>query len=80
MEIISDFVGCPSGDGLRKLNWRKDPILKALLNIDPLADSYEVPVSKKWGDHIPRDFEGRAECCPLEVILPEISKIHFTVK
>jgi aconitate hydratase len=81
MEIINtDLLVAPPGDG-SQIELKKGPNIKALPHIDPLLDSYEVPVLLKMGDDISTDeiLKAGAEVLPFRSNLPEISKYTFTV-
>ena len=81
MEIINtELLVAPPEDG-SQIELKKGPNIKALPQIDPLMDNYEVPVLLKMGDDISTDeiLKAGAEVLPFRSNLPEISKYTFSV-
>ncbi|SNT17721.1 aconitase [Ekhidna lutea] len=81
MEIINtDMLVAPPEDG-SKIEIVKGPNIKTLPIIEPLSDSYKVPVLLKMGDNISTDeiLKAGADVLPLRSNLPEISKYSYTV-
>ncbi|MBY5958679.1 aconitate hydratase [Membranicola marinus] len=81
IEIIhTDMLVPPPEDG-SQVPLEKGPNIKSLPYIQPLNDSYEVPVLLKMGDNISTDeiLKAGAEVLPFRSNLPEISKYSYTV-
>lgn len=81
IEIIhTDMLIPPPEDG-SQVPLEKGPNIKSLPYIQPLNDSYEVPVLLKMGDNISTDeiLKAGAEVLPFRSNLPEISKYSYTV-
>ncbi len=81
MEIINtDMLVAPPEDG-SKIEIVKAPNIKTLPIIEPLSDTYEVPVLLKMGDNISTDeiLKAGADVLPLRSNLPEISKYSYVV-
>lgn len=70
----------PAEDG-SQVELKKGPNIKSLPYIDPLHDSYDVPVLLKMGDNISTDeiLRAGAEVLPFRSNLPEISKFSYSV-
>lgn len=70
----------PPEDG-STVELKKGPNIKSLPYIDPLHDSYDVPVLLKMGDNISTDeiLRAGAEVLPFRSNLPEISKYSYSV-
>lgn len=70
----------PPEDG-SKVELKKGPNIKSLPYIDPLHESYDVPVLLKMGDNISTDeiLRAGAEVLPFRSNLPEISKFSYSV-
>ena len=70
----------PAEDG-SQVELQKGPNIKSLPSIDPLSNSYEVPVLLKMGDNISTDeiLRAGAEVLPFRSNLPEISKFSYSV-
>lgn len=80
-EIINtDMLVAPPEDN-ESIELKKGPNIKSLHHIDPLADTYNVPVLLKMGDNISTDeiLKAGAEVLPFRSNLPEISKFAYTV-
>ncbi|MCF4101582.1 aconitate hydratase [Gillisia sp. M10.2A] len=81
VEIINmEMLVTPPEDG-SDIELKKGPNIKSLPHIDPLSDSYTVPVLLKMGDNISTDeiLKAGAEVLPFRSNLPEISRYSFTV-
>ncbi|MEQ9216865.1 MAG: aconitate hydratase [Cyclobacteriaceae bacterium] len=81
IEIINtDMLVAPPEDG-SKIEIVKGPNIKTLPLIEPLSDTYEVPVLLKMGDNISTDeiLKAGADVLPLRSNLPEISKYSYIV-
>ncbi len=78
--LHTDMLVPPAEDG-EKVELKKGPNIKTLPHINPLMDTYEVPVLLKMGDNISTDeiLRAGAEVLPFRSNLPEISKFSFSV-
>lgn len=78
--INSMMLVAPPEDG-SEVELKRGPNIKTLPEIEPLQDSYEVPVLLKMGDNISTDeiLRAGAEVLPFRSNLPEISKYSFSV-
>ncbi|MEH6704735.1 MAG: aconitate hydratase [Galbibacter orientalis] len=78
--INTDMLVAPPENG-QKLALKKGPNIKALPHIEPLNDTYEIPVVLKMGDNISTDeiLKAGAEVLPFRSNIPEISKYSYTV-
>lgn len=80
-ELINTMMlVAPPEDG-SQVELKRGPNIKALPIIDPLKDTYEVPVLLKMGDNISTDeiLRAGAEVLPFRSNLPEISKFSYSV-
>lgn len=78
--INTDMLVAPPENG-QELALKKGPNIKALPHIEPLNDTYEIPVVLKMGDNISTDeiLKAGAEVLPFRSNIPEISKYSYTV-
>ncbi|MGB8705701.1 MAG: aconitate hydratase, partial [Gillisia sp.] len=78
--LNTEMLVPPAKDG-EEVELKKGPNIKTLPHINPLMDSYEVPVLLKMGDNISTDeiLRAGAEVLPFRSNLPEISKFSFVV-
>lgn len=80
-ELINTMMlVAPPEDG-SQVELKRGPNIKALPTIEPLKDTYEVPVLLKMGDNISTDeiLRAGAEVLPFRSNLPEISKFSYSV-
>lgn len=80
-ELINTMMlVAPPEDG-SKIALKKGPNIKSLPYIEPLMESYDVPVLLKMGDNISTDeiLRAGAEVLPFRSNLPEISKFSYSV-
>jgi len=80
-ELINTMMLVPPPEDGSQVELKRGPNIKALPNIEPLKDSYEVPVLLKMGDNISTDeiLRAGAEVLPFRSNLPEISKFSYSV-
>ena len=80
-EIINTMMLVPPAEDGSQVELQKGPNIKSLPSIDPLSNSYEVPVLLKMGDNISTDeiLRAGAEVLPFRSNLPEISKFSYSV-
>ncbi len=81
LEIIhTEMLVAPPDDG-SQISLEKGPNIKTLPHIEPLSDSYEIPVLLKMGNNISTDeiLKAGAEVLPFRSNLPEISKYSYIV-
>ncbi|QLE02610.1 aconitate hydratase [Galbibacter sp. BG1] len=81
IEIINtDMLVAPPENG-EELSLTKGPNIKTLPHIEPLNDSYNIPVVLKMGDNISTDeiLKAGAEVLPFRSNIPEISKYSYIV-
>lgn len=80
-EIINTMMLVAPPDDGSQVELMKGPNIKSLPKIDPLQDSYSVPVLLKMGDNISTDeiLRAGAEVLPFRSNLPEISKFSYSV-
>lgn len=80
-EIINSMMlVAPPEDG-SNVKLKKGPNIKSLPEIEPILDSYKIPVLLKMGDNISTDeiLRAGAEILPFRSNLPEISKYSYSV-
>ncbi|HET8855797.1 MAG TPA: aconitate hydratase, partial [Salinimicrobium sp.] len=80
-EIINSMMlVAPPEDG-SDVKLKKGPNIKSLPEIEPILDSYKIPVLLKMGDNISTDeiLRAGAEILPFRSNLPEISKYSYSV-
>ncbi|GAB2769935.1 aconitate hydratase [Salinimicrobium soli] len=81
IEIINTMMLVKPPEDGTKVELKKGPNIKSLPYIEPLRESYNVPVLLKMGDNISTDeiLRAGAEVLPFRSNLPEISKFSFSV-
>ena len=80
-ELINSMMLVPPAKNGDHVELKKGPNIKSIPEIDPLQDSYEVPVLLKMGDNVSTDeiLRAGAEILPFRSNLPEISKYSYSV-
>ncbi len=80
-ELINTMMLVAPPEDNENVELKKGPNIKTLPTIDPLQDSYDVPVLLKMGDNISTDeiLRAGAEVLPFRSNLPEISKFSYSV-
>lgn len=81
IDIINTDMLIAPPENEQELALKKGPNIKALPHIEPLNDTYEIPVVLKMGDNISTDeiLKAGAEVLPFRSNIPEISKYSYTV-
>lgn len=80
-EIINTVMLVPPAEDGSQVELQKGPNIKSLPTIEPLMDTYDVPVLLKMGDNVSTDeiLRAGAEVLPFRSNLPEISKFSYSV-
>ncbi|GHA30850.1 aconitate hydratase [Salinimicrobium marinum] len=80
-ELINTMMLVAPPEDTSHVELKKGPNIKTLPTIEPLMDSYDVPVLLKMGDNISTDeiLRAGAEVLPFRSNLPEISKFSYSV-
>ena len=80
-EIINTMMLVPPPEDGSGVALKKGPNIKSLPTIEPIMDSYDVPILLKMGDNISTDeiLRAGAEILPFRSNLPEISKFSYSV-
>ena len=80
-ELINTMMLVPPAKDGSKVELKKGPNIKSLPKIEPIKDTYDVPVLLKMGDNISTDeiLRAGAEVLPFRSNLPEISKWSYSV-
>ena len=80
-EIINTMMLVKPPEDGSHVELKKGPNIKSLPYIEPLMETYDVPVLLKMGDNISTDeiLRAGAEVLPFRSNLPEISKFAFSV-
>lgn len=80
-ELINSMMLVPPPEDGAHVELKKGPNIKSIPEIEPLRDTYEVPVLLKMGDNVSTDeiLRAGAEILPFRSNLPEISKYSYSV-